>query len=420
MNYVRGLRCRECSKQFPLEPISGCDECFAPLEVFYDLTALAAAVRPDDLAKRPANMWRYRELLPYTAAESEGLAYLPVGGTPLLPAPRLARELGVATLYIKNDAVNFPTLSFKDRVVAVALNKARAFGFKIVACSSTGNLANAVAAQAAALGLEAYILTPADLEAAKIAATLVYGAKLLRFEGTYDQVNRLCTQIAQTRPWGIVNVNLRPYYAEGSKTVAYEIADQLGWRLPGAVIAPMAGGSLVTKLAKGFDELRQLDWAQGATRIYGAQATGCSPISTAVKRETDEIEPQRPHTIARSLAIGTPADGFHASRTIRATGGWAEDVSDPEIVEGMRMLARSEGVFAETAGGVTVACARKLIRQGRLDPRSTLVLVITGNGLKTLDALVADQPDSPVLAPRLSDFEAHLAALEQVGAVSVA
>jgi len=411
MSYVRGLRCRECRKEFPLEPIAGCDECFAPLEVYYDLPALKAALHPRDLASRPADMWRYRELLPFTAAEVTGLAMLPVGGTPLLPAPRLARELGVDSVYLKNDAVNFPTLSFKDRVVAVALNKARSFGFKTVACSSTGNLANAVAAQAAAMGLEAYILTPADLEAAKIAATLVYGATLLRFSGTYDQVNRLCTQLAQTRPWGIVNVNLRPYYAEGSKTVAYEIAEQLNWQLPGAVVAPMAGGSLVTKLAKGFEELRQLDWASGPTRIFGAQATGCSPISTAVKQETEEIVPQRPNTIARSLAIGTPADGFHASRTIRATGGWAEDVSDAEIVNGMRLLARAEGVFAETAGGVTVACAQKLSRQGRLDPHAPLVLVITGNGLKTLDALIADQPASPVLAPRLEAVDAHLAAL---------
>lgn len=410
MSFELGLQCRDCGKQFPPQPMAGCDECFAPLEVRYDLEGIGHAVSPDRLRTRTHSIWRYREFLP--VPDEPSVRERPVGGTPLLVAPALAKALGVRELYIKNDAVNFPTLSFKDRVVAIALSKAREFGFSTVACSSTGNLANALAAGAAAAGLEAYIFTPADLEEAKIANTLVYGARLIKFKGNYDQVNRLCSEIAQRYPWGIVNVNLRPYYAEGSKTVGYEIAEQLGWRLPGAVVCPMAGGSLIGKIAKAFDELRQLGWvtnSEGA-RICGAQATGCSPISQAVKAGRDEIEPQRPSTIARSLAIGSPADGFYAARTIRQTGGWAEDASDAEIVAGMQLLARTEGIFGETAAGVTVAVAQKLVAQNRVDPDRPLVLVVTGNGLKTLDAISSVQAPIPVLAPKLSNLEAYLAA----------
>lgn len=413
MSFELGLQCRDCGKQFPPQPMAGCDECFAPLEVRYDLEGIGHAVSPDRLRTRAHSIWRYREFLPVPDADDATSAReRPVGGTPLLAAPTLAKALGVRELYIKNDAVNFPTLSFKDRVVAIALSKAREFGFSTVACSSTGNLANALAAGAAAGGFEAYIFTPADLEEAKIANTLVYGARLIKFKGNYDQVNRLCSEIAQRYPWGIVNVNLRPYYAEGSKTVGYEIAEQLGWRLPGAVVCPMAGGSLIGKIAKAFDELRQLGWVtnrEGA-RICGAQATGCSPISQAVKAGRDEIEPQRPNTIARSLAIGSPADGFYAARTIRQTGGWAEDASDAEIVAGMQLLARTEGIFGETAAGVTVAVAQKLVAQKRVDPDRPLVLVVTGNGLKTLDAISSVQAPIPVLAPKLSHLEAYLAA----------
>ncbi|HUX68023.1 MAG TPA: threonine synthase [Terriglobales bacterium] len=409
MSFELGLRCRHCGKQFPSQPLAGCDECFAPLEVHYDLAAIRRAVRPADLGQRPHTLWRYRELLPVpqVAAPQER----PVGGTPLLPAPRLAQALGIREIYLKNDAVNFPTLSFKDRVVAVALSKAREFGFRIVACSSTGNLANALAAGAAAEGLEAYILTPADLEEAKIAGTLVFGARLIKFQGNYDQVNRLCSELAQRYPWGIVNVNLRPYYAEGSKTVGYEIAEQLGWRLPGAVVCPMAGGSLIGKIATAFSELCELGWVAGPgeVRMCGAQATGCSPISQAVKRGQNEIEPQRPQTLARSLAIGNPADGFYAARTIRQSGGWADDATDAEITAGMRLLAQTEGVFGETAAGVTVAVARKLCQQGRFDPERPVVLVITGNGLKTLDAVAAPSVPVPILTPKLRSFEAYLA-----------
>ena len=413
MSCVLGLRCRDCGKTYPIAPQAGCESCFAPLEVAYDLEAVGRALDPGRIASRPANMWRYRELLPIEpdvpGSRSRPTA-LNVGWTPLQPAPRLARVLGVRRLFIKNDAVNFPTLSFKDRVVAVALDCALHFGFSVVACSSTGNLANAVAAQAAALGLESFIFTPADLETAKLIATRIYGAHLVQIDGNYDQVNRLCGEIAQKLPWGIVNVNLRPFYAEGSKTVAYEIAEQLGWRLPDAVVCPMAGGSLLTKIGRGFDELRALGWAAGESRICGAQATGCSPISTAVKRGAREIVPQKPDTIARSLAIGDPADGFYAGETIRRTGGWAEDASDPEIVAGIRLLAETEGIFAETAGGVTVAAARKLLDAGRIDRDGSLVLVISGNGLKTLDAVAAELPQSVVLPPRLSAFEQYLAA----------
>ncbi|MGH9489237.1 MAG: threonine synthase [Terriglobales bacterium] len=416
MSFEIGLRCRDCGKQFKPQPLAACDECFAPLEVEYDLPAVARAASPEVWAARPATMWRYRELLPLAAWPEN----LPVGGTPLVPAPRLARALGARQLYIKNDAVNFPTLSFKDRVVAVALRKAQEFGFGAVACSSTGNLANAVAAQAAMLGLPAYVFVPTGLEPAKVAATLVYGARLIQIEGNYDHVNRLCAEIAQRFPWGVVNVNLRSYYAEGSKTVGYEIAGQLGGQLPTAVVCPMAGGALIGKIAKAFGELRQLGWAHGETAFCGAQASGCSPISTAVKSGREEIEPQRPQTIARSLAIGNPADGFYAARLIRQTGGWAEDATDPEIVAAMKLLAETEGIFAETAGGVTVACAAKLLAQRRLDPDRPIVLVITGNGLKTLDAVSAGQLPAPVIRPRLQELEALLAATAPVPEFAIA
>ncbi len=410
MSYALELRCRSCGKTFALAPQAGCDECFAPLEVHYDLERAQRELRPETFRSRPANMWRYRELLPLPALPAGAISttQLQIGWTPLQPAPRLARVLGVRELYIKNDAVNFPTLSFKDRVVAVALENAQAFGMKTVACSSTGNLANAVAAQAAALGLQAFIFTPADLEPAKIAATLVYGARLVQITGNYDQVNRLCGEIAQNLPWGIVNVNLRPFYAEGSKTVGYEIAEQLGWELPDALVCPMAGGSLITKIHKSFQELRQLDWARNATQIHGAQATGCSPIATAFKRDQREIEPQKPQTIARSLAIGDPADGSFALDAIRASEGACEDASDGEITQAMRLLAETEGIFAETAGGVTVACAQKLLRQGRIRAQARLVLVITGNGLKTLDAITPALPEPVRLPPRYRAFEDYL------------
>ena len=400
------LRCRECGKLSGNAPRSFCEDCFSPLEVTYDYDALKKSFRRDALAARPLNIWRYAELLPLPENFRPSL---PVGGTPLVPAPRLAKDWGLANLYIKNDAVCFPTLSFKDRVVAVALAAAREFGFDTVGCSSTGNLANAVAAQAVRSGLNAWIFIPADLEPAKILATAVYGARIARIAGNYDHVSRLCAQIADKFHWGLVNVNLRPYYAEGSKTHGYEIAEQLGWRLPDNVVVPMAGGSLITKIAKAFRELVQIGWVEPKpVRFFGAQADGCSPISTAVKRNLARFEPQKPNTIARSLAIGNPADGPYAIKEIRESGGWAEDATDAEIVAAIRKLAETEGIFTETAGGVTYAAAEKLVRQGRIGRNETTVLCITGNGLKTTDALAGEFPAEEAIAPRLDAFEAYL------------
>ncbi len=401
------LRCRECGRDWGNSPLAFCDECFSPLEVTYDLNTARRSFTHERIASRPADIWRYAELLP---VEPEHRAALSVGFTPLLEAPRLGAWIGSRRLYVKNDAVCFPTLSFKDRVVAVALAKARAFGFEVVGCSSTGNLANAVAAQAVRNGLEAWVFIPADLEPAKILGTEVYGARVVPVAGNYDQVNRLCAQIADRFRWGFVNVNLRPYYAEGSKTVGFEIAEQLGWRLPDNVVVPMAGGSLITKIQKGFQELAALGLVEPkAVKFFGAQATGCSPISAAVKRGQERIQPQKPATLARSLAIGNPADGHYAIRTMRSSGGWAEDAGDPEIVEAIRTLAETEGIFAETAAGVTVAVTRRLLQQGRLQPDETTVVCVTGNGLKTTDALSGEFAASPAIPPRLADFEAYLA-----------
>jgi threonine synthase len=348
-------------------------------------------------------MWRYRALLP---VEDSYEPQTPAGFTPLMKAPRLGTRIGASNLHIKNDAVCLPTLSFKDRVVAVALANAQAFGFDTVGCSSTGNLANAVAAQAARLGLKTFILVPADLEPAKILNTQVYGATLVRIDGNYDHVNRLCSQIADRYNWGFVNVNLRPYYAEGSKTVGFEIAEQLGWRLPDNIVCPMAGGSLIVKIRKAFKELVALGLVEDKpVKFFGAQATGCSPISTAVKKGTEAIEPQRPNTIARSLAIGNPADGPYASRAIRESGGWAEDVSDVEIVSAIQELAETEGVFTETAGGVTTAVTARLYAHGRIQPDELTVTCITGNGLKTTDCLQDAYEQNKAIRPRLTDFE---------------
>src|SRR5271169_205279 len=402
------LLCRECGKTWGNQPRSYCEDCFSPLEITYDYDSLRSRISRDLFASRAPNMWRYSELLPLPQGFEPRL---PVGFTPLLQAPHLAERLGARAqnLYLKNDAVCLPTLSFKDRVVAVALSQAKAFGFDTVSCSSTGNLANAVAAHAAREGLKAWIFIPADLEPAKILGTNVFGAKVVRIAGNYDQVNRLCSQIADEHRWGFVNVNLRPYYAEGSKTVGFEIAEQLGWRLPDNVVCPMAGGSLIVKIKKAFDELIKLGLVEAKeVKFFGAQATGCSPISTAVKTGSSEIEPQKPSTIARSLAIGNPADGHYAIKVIKGSGGWSEDVSDPELIDSIKLLAESEGVFTETAGGVTVGCAGKLYRQDRILPEETTVLCITGNGLKTTDALAGVYRTEQAIAPKLAAFEDYL------------
>ncbi|HEY6264513.1 MAG TPA: threonine synthase [Candidatus Acidoferrum sp.] len=400
------LRCRECGKTWGNAPRSFCEDCFSPLEVSYDYDSLKKIARRENLASRDFNMWRYSELLPL----SEGFAGPnAVGGTPLVASRKLASQWGLRSLYFKNDAVCFPSLSFKDRVVATALAAARRFDFKTVGCSSTGNLANAVAAQAAQQGFDACVFIPADLEPAKVLNTAVYGARIVRINGNYDQVNRLCAQIADRFQWGLVNVNLRPYYSEGSKTHGYEIAEQLGWTLPDNVVVPMAGGSLIGKIAKAFKELVTLDWVEAKpVKFFGAQATGCSPISAGVKRNLSRFEPQKPDTIARSLAIGNPADGPYAMKLIRESGGWAEDISDPEIVSAIKLLAETEGIFTETAGGVTVGVTQKLIAQNRIKAGETTVVCITGNGLKTTDAIAAEFPATEAIAPRLEAFEALL------------
>jgi threonine synthase len=415
MNYsctAYELKCNECGKRFGNQPLSACPDCLAPLEVAYDLEAARGVFTREAIAAGPPSIWRYAALLPIPSGYQPDL---PVGFTPLIKANNLGKRIGATNLYIKNDAVCFPTLSFKDRVVSVALANAQRFGFDTVGCSSTGNLANSVAAQAARLGIKACILVPAELEAAKILNTQVYGARLVRIDGNYDHVNRLCSQIADEYNWGFVNVNLRPYYAEGSKTVGYEIAEKLGWRLPDNVVVPMAGGSLIRKIRKAFQELIYLGLVEEKhVRFFGAQATGCSPISQAVKLGNDFIEPQRPDTIARSLAIGNPADGPAASQMIRATGGWAEDVSDVELVSGMQELAETEGIFTETAGGVTTAVTARLYAQGRISPDELTVACITGNGLKTTDALAGHYPEERAVRPRLADFDAYLRELTSV------
>jgi threonine synthase len=402
-SFVRGMKCRLCGKIYPVSPIHYCADDYGPLELDYDYDSIAESISRNKIEMRPPTMWRYHELLPL---EGEPTVGVQVGGTPLVRADRLASELGVEKLWIKNDAVNFPTLSFKDRVVAVALSKAREFGYTTVGCASTGNLANSVAANAAAAGLKSYILVPADLERAKILGTSVFGARVVAVNGTYDQVNRLCQQIAEEYNWGLVNINLRPFYSEGSKTFGYEIAEDLGWRIPQHVVCPMAGGSLIGKIHKAFGELARVGLVAPADcTMHGAQASGCNPISDAVKNNREQHRPVRkPNTIARSLAIGDPADGYFAAKLIRDTGGWAEDVSDQEISENMALLARTEGIFAETAGGVTVAVARKLIDQGRLPRDEEIVLCITGNGLKTQDAVVECLEHPAVISPTLSDF----------------
>ena len=400
------LRCRECGKSWGNIPRSFCEDCFSPLEVAYDYDALKKTARRESLGGRAFNMWRYSELLPLP---DDFVAQTAVGGTPLVASRKLGAQWGLKNLYIKNDAVCFPSLSFKDRVVATALVAARRFQFQTVGCSSTGNLANAVAAQSAQQGFDACVFIPADLEPAKVLNTAVYGARIVRINGNYDHVNRLCAQIADRFQWGLVNVNLRPYYSEGSKTHGYEIAEQLGWTLPDNVVVPMAGGSLITKIAKAFRELVTLGWVEAKpVKFFGAQATGCSPISDGVKRNLSRFEPQKPNTIARSLAIGNPADGPFAMKQIRESGGWAEDISDPEIVAAIKLLAETEGIFTETAGGVTAGVTQKLIEQGRIKPEEITVVCITGNGLKTTDAVAAEFPVAEAIAPRLEAFEAYL------------
>jgi len=384
--YVHGLRCRECARLYPATAAHACEWCFGPLEVDYDYDAIAGVISPARIAAGPSTIWRYADLLP---AAGEGAVSLGGGFTPLVRADRLAGELGLGEVWIKNDTLN-PTGSFKDRVVSVALSAARERGFKVAACASTGNLANSVAAHAAQAGMRSVVFVPADLEEAKVVTSAVFGGCVVAVDGTYDEVNRLCGELAGTRPdWAFVNVNLRTYYAEGSKTLAFETAEQLGWNAPDHVVVPVGSGSQLTKIAKGFAELHRVGLLGEApqVRVSGAQAAGCSPVADAFAAGRDGIRPVRPATIARSIAIGDPADGVYALDTVRSSGGAIAAVSDEQIVEGIRLLARCEGIFAETAGGVTIAALAQLASSGVVRPDERVVAYVTGNGLKTLDAV---------------------------------
>jgi threonine synthase len=400
MAHVQGLRCRECGRDYEIAPVYTCEWCFGPLEVTYDYDAVAAAVSREQIAAGPASIWRYADLLPVDRGHAVDLG---AGFTPLVRADRLAAALGLGEVWVKNDTLN-PTNSFKDRVASVALSKALEFGFKTAACASTGNLANSVAAHAARAGLRSFVFIPSNLERAKVVTTAVYGGNVVAIEGNYDDVNRLCAELAGTYRWAFVNVNVRPFYAEGSKTLAYETAEQLGWETPDHVVVPVASGSLLTKIRKGFDELHRVGLLDRApsVRVSGAQALGCSPVATAWREGSDTIRPVKPDTIAKSLAIGNPADGYFALDAVRQTEGGLAAVSDGEVVEGIRLLARTEGIFAETAGGVTVASLKRLAEEGVVVPDERVVLYITGLGLKTLDAVEAEP--TATISPTIDAF----------------
>lgn len=401
--FIEGLRCRECARSYPAEALHVCEFCFGPLEVAYDYEAIAAHVSRDKIAAGPHSLWRYAALLPASATAPVDLG---AGMTPLVRADRLAAELGLGELWVKNDTLN-PTGSFKDRVVSVALTKARELGFKVAACASTGNLANSVAAHAARAGMDSYVFIPSDLEQGKVTMSAVYGGNLIAVNGTYDDVNRLCAELTSDHPtWAFVNVNVRTYYAEGSKTLAFEVAEQLGWQVPDHVVVPIASGSQLTKIDKGFRELWQVGLLdeRPEVRISGAQAEGCSPVATAFAEGTDHIRPQKPHTIAKSLAIGNPADGYYALEAVRESRGAIGSVTDAEIVEGIRLLARTEGIFAETAGGVTIATLAKLAASGVVRPDERVVAYVTGAGLKTIEAISPHVGPSATIAPTLEAF----------------
>lgn len=408
MARVKGLKCRECGRPYPADPLHVCEYCFGPLEVDYDYNALRGRLTRKAIEAGPPSIWRYKALLPI---EGEPVVGKYCGMTPLVKANNLARALGMREVYVKNDTVSHPSFSFKDRVVAVAVTKAVEFDFKVVACASTGNLANSVAAHAAEGGLRSFVFVPADLEQGKVLGTLIYNPELVAVDGNYDEVNRLCSEIADKYGWAFVNINIRPYYAEGSKTFGYEIAEQLGWRAPHHIVVPAAGGSLVTKILKGLKEFDRLGLLNDGctTRMHVAQAEGCGPIVTAIKANSEIIKPVKPQTIAKSLAIGNPADGYYAYKAVKDSDGHGEHATDEEIVEGMKLLASTEGIFSETAGGVTVAAAKRLIEQGRIPRDESLVLCITGNGLKTQEAVASALKVRLDIKPTLRSFEEAMA-----------
>ena len=413
MSFCYALRCRECGREYPLDPIFSCEFCFGPLEVAYNYDAIHEAMSRDSIERGPTTLWRYAELLP---CDPKYKVDLGTGYTPLLKAERLGKALGLDNLWIKNDTVN-PTWSFKDRVVSVAIARAREFGFEAMACASTGNLANSVAAHAASAGMDCYVFIPDDLERGKVVGSAIYDPTLVMVRGSYDDVNRLCTELSMSRQWAFVNINVRPYYAEGSRTLGFEIAEQLGWRSPDHIVAPMASGSMYTKIWKGLQEFHKVGLIdEPHTRMSGAQAEGCSPITTAFAKHTLNFVPQKPNTIARSLAIGNPADGYYALKQMEETGGGAEMVNDDEIVEAIKLLAETEGVFAETAGGVTIGCLKKMVASGFIRRDEETVAVISGGGLKTIEA-VQDKVTEPLrVTANATAFDQAL--LERQGALA--
>ncbi|HXW83216.1 MAG TPA: threonine synthase [Candidatus Binataceae bacterium] len=418
MSYIKNLKCRECGQEYAVEPLHVCETCFGPLEVCYDYARIRKDLTREKIEARQKNLWRYRELLPVDGEPEIG----PHSGfTPLVHVKRLGEALGLKRLYIKDDTVNHPTLSYKDRVVSVAITKAREFGFTTVSCASTGNLATAVAAHAARAGLKCYIFMPEGVESGKIVGSTIYGAQVITIRGNYDDVNRLCSEIADKYGWAFVNINLRPYYTEGAKTFGFEVAEQLGWRLPDHIVVPTAGGTILPKVAKAFKELNEVGLVKDrAFKIHSAQAAGAGPVIHALHKGVDLIEPVKPDTIAKSIAIGNPADGFYVLKAVRESGGWGEMVTDPEIIDAIKLLASTEGIFAEPAGGTTLGVTLKLIEQGRIKPEETTVVSITGNGYKTLEAVASAIEQPYKIDARLRDFDALYDQLENKRKANVA
>jgi len=409
MSFVTGLQCRECGQEYPQEPLHVCELCFGPLEIQYDYAAIRKTITRETIASRERNLWRYRELLPINGEPRVGLYS---GCTPLVRAERLGEALGVKELYVKDDSVNHPSFSYKDRVVSVAIAKAIEFGFDTVSCASTGNLANSVAAHAAKAGLDCYVFIPDGLEQGKIIGSAIYGPKTVAIQGNYDDVNRLCSEIGDKYGWAFVNVNLRPYYSEGAKTHGFEVAEQLGWKLPKHIVVASAGGTILPKLAKGFKELIKVGLVEDTgCKIYSAQASGCAPIIQALHKGTDLVSPVKPNTIASSIAIGNPADGYYVIQAVKESGGWGESVTDEEILDGIKLLARTEGIFTEPAGGTEVAVARKLIESGRIPRDESIVISITGNGYKTLEAVAKSVEEPYTIDAALQSFDELFRAL---------
>src|SRR5215217_713949 len=402
MSYVKGLKCKECGHRVPVSPVHVCEQCFGPYEVEYEYAKMKGKVTRESIARGPKSLWRYKDLLPVDGTPKTGFHS---GYTPLRKADRLAKELGCADLWIKDDSCNYPTYSYKERVVSVAISKAIEFGFDTVGCASTGNLANSTAAHAAAAGIRCFVMIPHDLEQGKVLGSLIFGPTMVRIRGNYDDVNRLCTEIADKYGWAIVNVNLRPYYTEGAKTYGFEIAEQFGWRLPQHTVVPTAGGTILPKIHKAYQEFIKLGLVEDTKpRIYSAQAAGCNPVVTAIKKGSDIIEPQKPNTIAKSIAIGNPADGYYAANVVKDSGGWGESATDREIVDAIKLLAKTEGIWTEPAGGTTLAATIKLIESGRIPKDESIVVSITGNGLKTLEVVQDELKYPVVIDPKLSEF----------------